>query len=456
MKRITEAKFRSPKWLRNYLDFEVNTGEDITGEPSERSKKKAVDKARKEAEAEKKRKEAEELARWDKRWKEIDERLFKDFYLEIYKEYLTSYDLDRIKKMWRGDFRLWNTYDRWVEKKRTEKQEQEQIEKELNDLYRLLENDFRSAPYDDKIKTPRVNGEIVFHYTFENGKLFKMEGNKLYWDSGIYTVGLTFKGKFISLANYIVKNCRTRPRRSGYDRYDSYGKGSSSGSSGYRQSSSQQRQANTPPKWKDHPKGAMYQNLKDTVKLRKEQLAKTSKTDPNYDALKNELETAEAMIKKMNQKYQFEGIRNFSQFNLITESSKFVDQEEFDNLLDKIGDEGMQSLSDIEKKKLELFSKDDAPIYDLIDKMADITLRFKDINKRMDELTDAGKGDEAKKIFQDEWKRANDEIIIIEREIESYGIELGDNTFAMMMRKHRPDAYGYDPNREEGLEEMEI
>jgi hypothetical protein len=26
----------------------------------------------------------------------------------------------------------------------------------------------------------------------------------------------------------------------------------------------------------------------------------------------------------------------------------------------------------------------------------------------------------------------------------------------MMMKKHRPDAYGYDPNREEGLEEMEI
>ena len=80
----------------------------------------------------------------------------------------------------------------------------------------------------------------------------------------------------------------------------------------------------------------MYQNLKDTVRLRKEQLAKTSKTDPNYNALKNELDTAEAMIAKMNQKYQFEGIRNFSQFNLIVENSKFVDQEEFDSLLDPL------------------------------------------------------------------------------------------------------------------------
>jgi hypothetical protein len=449
MKRVNEAKFRSPKWLRNYLDFEVNTGDDITGQPSERRMKADAEKAKKEA-----AKKAREY--WSKRWKEADPTEFKEFYKEVYNNgrSVYSFDLEDIQKKWKDDNRLWDSFDKWLEKKRAEKQEQEKIEKELNDLYRLLENDFISAPYYDKIKTPTVGNERCFHYTFENGKLFRIEGDRFYWESSIYTVGLTYKAKFVQLANSMIRNCKERPRKSGYDRYDSYG--SNSGSSGYRQSSSQQRKANTPPKWKDHPKGPMYQNLKDTVRLRKEQLAKTSKTDPNYDALKNELETAEAMIKKMNQKYQFEGIRNFSQFNLILESSKFVDQEEFDSLLDKIGDEGMQSLSDIEKKKLELFSKDDAPIYDLIDQMADITLKFKDINQRMDELTDTGKSDEAQKIFKDEWQRANDEIIIIEREIESYGIELGDSTFVMMMKKHRPDAYGYDPNREEGLEEMEI
>lgn len=31
---INEAVFRSPKWLRDFVDFEVNTGEDIKGEPS--------------------------------------------------------------------------------------------------------------------------------------------------------------------------------------------------------------------------------------------------------------------------------------------------------------------------------------------------------------------------------------------------------------------------------------
>lgn len=413
------------------------------------------------ADAEKAKKEEAEKAReyWSKRWKETDTTEFKEFYREVYNngKFVYSFDLEDIHKKWKDDNRLWDSYDKWLDKKRKKEEEEQQIEKELNDIYELLIDDFRKAPYSDKIKTPRVNGEAAFHYTFENGKLFRLEDNKIYWDSSIFTVGLLWRLKFVKLANDIMRSKKQRQQRSGYDRYDRYSKGSSSGSSGYRSSSSQeQRKANTPPKWKDHPRGAMYQNLKDTVRLRKEQFAKTAKTDPNYEALKNELETAEAMIKKMNQKYQFESIKSFTQFNQVFESSKFIDQEEFDSLLDKIGDEGMQSLSEIEKKRLNLFSQDDKPIYDLIDQMADITLKFKDINKRIDDLTDAGKSDEAHKIFKDEWQRTNDEIIIIEREIESYGIELGDQTFAMIMKKHRPDAYGYDPNREEGLEEMEI
>jgi len=412
------------------------------------------------ADAEKAKKEEAEKAReyWSKRWKETDTTEFKEFYREVYNngKFVYSFDLEDIHKKWKDDNRLWDSYDKWLDKKRKKEEEEQQIEKELNDIYELLIDDFRKAPYSDKIKTPRVNGEAAFHYTFENGKLFRLEDNKIYWDSSIFTVGLLWRLKFVKLANDIMRSKKQRQQRSGYDRYDRYSKGSSSGSSGYRSSSSQeQRKANTPPKWKDHPRGAMYQNLKDTVRLRKEQFAKTAKTDPNYEALKNELETAEAMIKKMNQKYQFESIKSFTQFNQVFESSKFIDQEEFDSLLDKIGDEGMQSLSEIEKKRLNLFSQDDKPIYDLIDQMADITLKFKDINKRIDDLTDAGKSDEAHKIFKDEWQRANDEIIIIEREIESYGIELGDQTFTMMMKKHRPDAYGYDPNRD-GLEEMEI
>jgi hypothetical protein len=53
--KLNEAKFRSPKWLRNYVDFEVNTGDDISGEPSKRK----ADKLEKERQA-KLKKEAEE------------------------------------------------------------------------------------------------------------------------------------------------------------------------------------------------------------------------------------------------------------------------------------------------------------------------------------------------------------------------------------------------------------
>lgn len=32
---MNEAVLRSPKWMRNFLDFEINTGKDIKGEPSD-------------------------------------------------------------------------------------------------------------------------------------------------------------------------------------------------------------------------------------------------------------------------------------------------------------------------------------------------------------------------------------------------------------------------------------
>ncbi len=30
---LNEGVFRSPKWMRNFLDFEVNNGQDINGAP---------------------------------------------------------------------------------------------------------------------------------------------------------------------------------------------------------------------------------------------------------------------------------------------------------------------------------------------------------------------------------------------------------------------------------------
>jgi hypothetical protein len=422
--KLNEAKFRSPKWLRNYVDFEVNTGDDISGEPSKRK----ADKLEKERQA-KLKKEAEERAAAkaaaDKKAREDQAR-----------------------------------YDEW--KKQAKRQnEQQQIERELNTLYKSMISDFSANPYSDKINTPQRNGKTACYYTFENGKTIRMYKNAtdnrycLEWESTIYTLGTVWSGKFIDLFNEMIKKGGPRPKRSGYDRYDSYGKSSSSGS-GYKQQSSssgQRKTDNTPPKWKDHPKGGMYQTLKDTVKLREEQLKKATGSDK--EALKNELEAAKRMLDNLNKKYNFESnIQNFIQFNQIFEKSKFVDTDEFNQLLDKINDGGITSLTDIEKKRLDLFSMDDEPILDVIDRMGDLTAEFKIVNKKLQDLQSQGKIVDAKNLFRDEWGPLNDEMTKLENIIQEYGIDLGDETFMSMMNKNRADVYGYDPDNEgdDGLE----
>jgi hypothetical protein len=428
--KLNEAKFRSPKWLRNYVDFEVNTGDDISGEPSKRK----VDKLEKERQ-DKLRAEAAAKA-------------------------AAKAAADRKARKAREDQAR---YEEW--KKQAKKQnEQQQIERELNTLYQSIISDFSANRYSDKISTPQRNGKTAFYYTFENGKILKIYKNAtdnrycLEWETTIYTLGVEWSSKFISLANEIVKKGGPRPQRSGYDRYDSYGKGSSSGSSGYKQSSgssSGQRKAdNTPPKWKDHPKGGMYQTLKDTVKLREEQLKKATGSDK--EALKNELDAAKRMLDNLNKKYNFESnIQNFIQFHQIFEKSKFVEVDEFNELLDKINDGGITSLTDVEKKRLDLFSMDDEPILDVIDRMGDLTAQFKIVNKKLKDLQSQGKIVDAKNLFRDEWGPLNDEMMKLEKIILEYGIDLGDETFMSMMNKHRADVYGYDPDNE-GNDELEM
>jgi hypothetical protein len=271
--KLNEAKYRSPEWLRNFVDFEVNTGEDIKGEPSKR-KAAALEKER-----------VAELKR------QMDQRE---------KDRKKADDIRREQQA-RADVRR-------------EKERQEQIERELNTIYNSLISDFQSAPYSDKIKTPTVNGQNAFHYTFENGKVIKVEDNRIYWDSSIYTIGVNNRRRFILLANEMIKKGKVRPTKSssGYDRYNSYSKSSS----GKGSSSSSQSSSST--KWKDHPKGAMYQSLKDTVKLREEQLKKATGSD--RDALQNELNAAKKMLNNLRVKYQFENIKSFDEFNQIFEN----------------------------------------------------------------------------------------------------------------------------------------
>jgi hypothetical protein len=303
---MNESVYRSPKWLRNFIDFEINTGEDIKGKPS----KKYI------------------LKEWDKRWEEKDEYVFNCFYAEIIEGKrpgwpIPSTLLSDIRKKHRGDMSLWDRFDKWLpgyqnrrrerekaeeqerEKERQRKrererkeQQQKEIEKELDDLFNLMVSDFSKYPYGDKISTPIINGNVAFHYTFEDGKKVKIEGNKIYWSGLIYTVSILTKNRFVNLANEMIKK---QQRRSGGSKQQS--------DKGYSQSQGTHGKANT-----GHPKEPLYNTLKQTIKQREEQLGKMSKTHPDRASLENELENAKKKLQDMKTKYQFEHLVLFESF----------------------------------------------------------------------------------------------------------------------------------------------
>lgn len=80
-------------------------------------------------------------------------------------------------------------------------------------------------------------------------------------------------------------------------------------------------------------------------------------------------------------------MKHLKRFN----ESFFVTKSEVDELLDKISSSGITSLSDIEKNRLSLFSEEDKEIIEVIEKMADITNKFSELNKEMSRLTNEGK-----------------------------------------------------------------
>jgi hypothetical protein len=284
---LNESVFRSPKWLRKFVDFELSTGDDISDK------------------AEKKEAEKKKLAEWDKAWRNSNEDEFKAFFSEKYKKYvkeelngwILSSDLSKIKRDFRGDMSIWTEFEKWEkeqERVKREKEErdrqQERIKSELDDLFNRLISDFSSNPYNDKIETPRENGEICFSYTFENGDRFKMCNGTIEYKNSIYTVGLIYRNKFISLCNEFTSKARTRP--------------------GGRKTYSSEKAKRT----YDDPNRDRYEKLKDNIKLREEQLKKMSKFDSERNALENELDNYKRALKRMKDRYQFEHLKNYFNF----------------------------------------------------------------------------------------------------------------------------------------------
>jgi len=83
---MNEGILRSPKWMRNFADFEINTGEDIKGEPSEK-RKKEIEKEKRQKEEAKRQQEKERKEREEKE----DKKEFRDFLISIIKYIYNNY-----------------------------------------------------------------------------------------------------------------------------------------------------------------------------------------------------------------------------------------------------------------------------------------------------------------------------------------------------------------------------
>lgn len=306
---LNEAIYRSPKWLRNYIDFEVNTGEDIKGKPSKRRQKKLE---REKA----KRKEEASVQEWLRRWKWIDWDEFRDFYRSsesvhhkrkfrgrlLYSEkndvikYYTS--LEGSSK-----FIILDQFDKWKSDKKREEEEQKRIEKDLDDLKDSVIEDWKNARYNDKIKTPMRNGVVCVIYYFENGDIIDFEGKTLKFTKpngyeAIYTMGLLHRTGWVQLFNLLVNKGGRRPsnkQRKSNSRYTSSGS----------------------KKKSDNPTRDKYDKLIDTITLREKQLKDMDENHPDYRSMKNELETSKRLAKKMKEKHKFEHLMIPQDFWLI-------------------------------------------------------------------------------------------------------------------------------------------
>ena len=126
-------------------------------------------------------------------------------------------------------------------------------------------------------------------------------------------------------------------------------------------------------------------------------------------------------------------------YKLFIKESSFVPSEEVNNLLDKIVDNGIDSITDIEKNRLDLFSSEDKEIIDIIDKMGDLTIEFKKINNEIRRCQDSGESDGFH--LMKDWMELNKKMRELESRFKKWGIELGDPILYNLMNKIRPDAY---------------
>lgn len=174
----------------------------------------------------------------------------------------------------------------------TEKEKKrKEIDKEINDLISSITKDWNASIYADKVKTPG-NGHVT--YRFENGDHILFTGKTLIYTTSKhkmqFTLGIMYQSVFRKFFNRIVEiiNSGKTSTRSSYSKsYSNYSGGQVPPPQNPKPSSSLD------------PKTRRYEVLMETIRLRKENLDKMSKNDPEREALENELKVAEKKAAEM-------------------------------------------------------------------------------------------------------------------------------------------------------------
>ena len=329
-----ESVFRSPKWLQDYLDFEIRTGQDIKGGKSKRQ----IQREQEEAEANSRRK-------WNVAWDRMMDDLnmkhqFKVFMVSEYpkyagRDYLSTAEMESFKTRYRGDHTVWSNFEKFLKKK----EESDKYTLFVNEIIEEMESDWRNNGdnYSDRMSDNTSGSGRSFTYTFakRNRKnstcsrtvtmIFKKDSKGSYTGESEMDIqfeifdqylgkntryNLTTSGLLINRFIKFINSVTESSKRSGGGKY--YG-GSSSNSNYSNSKKSEPKGKYDTPKTGNKDRDR-YNLLKDKYKLRKEQLDGMSENDPTYTSLKNELDNYKRAIDRMKDQHKFETLISWEQF----------------------------------------------------------------------------------------------------------------------------------------------
>jgi hypothetical protein len=289
---MNEGVLRSPKWLRNFVDFEVNTGQDIKGEPSKKRKKQLEEeRLRNEEKMRKERVEKEEKSRKEREEREEKEK-------EEEKELLEDLATNAFS---------------WIEAN-----------------YKICDITTSAARNEITfIKAGLTYGKNVkkdldFEVTLENSYTIPSFRVKLKYDNIIYSVNVSGLS-FVRFRNYIMDVIYPWYQKIGQYQQNTSGSSSNqSNQNSYKSSGTWSKQSTSNPNDTEEikKKRRLYILLKDTLagyQRQMDTIVEWEKKNPgkkhtDRETTKNEIENVKDKIKNIKDKYKFESLNHLKSF----------------------------------------------------------------------------------------------------------------------------------------------